>query len=419
MKNVAAVILAGGQGERLSPLTKNRAKPAVPFGGEYRIIDFTLSNCINSNIRKIFVLTQYKSISLHRHLKQAWNILPNELGEFLEVIPPQQRVDREWYAGTADAIYQNLYSLEAESADYMFVLSGDHIYKMDYSYMEKAHRENQADITLCAIELSKEEAYHFGIVEVDEDYRICGFQEKPQNPKVIPGKPDKVLASMGIYIFNRQVLFDCVKRDNEMPDSSHDFGKDILPYMVDKGYRVFAVEFQGEGDKESKSKEYWRDVGTIDAYYEANMDLISIEPELNLYEKNWPIITFHCQSPPAKTVHSEFKRTGMVIESIISNGCIVSGANVFRCVLSPDVRVNSYAEVSNAIILNRVNIGRHCRIRRTIIDKDVQIPPYTEIGFDHKKDRKRFTVTESGITIVSTGDFKTTKLAPEEKLVSG
>jgi glucose-1-phosphate adenylyltransferase len=416
MKNVAAVILAGGQGERLFPLTKNRAKPAVPFGGEYRIIDFTLSNCINSNIRKLFVLTQYKSISLHRHLKQAWNILPNELGEFLEVIPPQQRVTRDWYSGTADAIYQNLYSLEAENSDYFIIPYGDHIYKMDYSYMLAYHEANGADLTLCVIELDKRESPHFGVVEVDKNNRVLGFQEKPSRPKVIPNKPDKILASMGIYVFNRQVLFDSVREDNQRRDSSHDFGKDILPYMVREGYKVYAYIFQ-QGNKSYGN--YWRDVGTIEAYYDANMDLISVEPQLNLYDKSWPIRTFHSQSPPAKTVHSEFKRTGMVIESIISNGCIVSGANVFRCILSPDVRINSYAEVSNSIIFNRVDIGRYCRIRRAIIDKDVKIPAYTVIGFDHEQDRKRFTVTESGITIVSAGDLETAKLNQEQKLISG
>jgi glucose-1-phosphate adenylyltransferase len=414
MKNVAAVILAGGQGERLNPLTKNRAKPAVPFGGEYRIIDFTLSNCINSNIRKLFVLTQYKSISLHRHLTQAWNILPNALGEFLEIIPPQQRVTQDWYTGTADAIYQNLYSLEAENSDYFLVLYGDHIYKMDYSYMLRAHKNKGADVTLCAIELEKEEASHFGVVEVDDDYRVLGFQEKPQKPKVIPHNPDYILASMGIYIFNRDILVECVQEDNCCSNSSHDFGRDVLPSMVNKGYKVYAYNFQGE---HKFPRRYWRDVGTIDAYFDANMDLISIEPQLNMYEKNWPILTFHCQSPPAKTVHSEFKRTGMVIESIISNGCIISGANVFRCVLSPDIRINSYAEVSNSIIFNRVNIGRHCRIRRAIIDKDVQIPPYTVIGFDHEQDSKRFTVTKSGITVVSAGDLEITTLNQEQKLI--
>jgi glucose-1-phosphate adenylyltransferase len=244
MDNVAAVVLAGGQGERLSPLTKNRAKPAVPFSGEYRIIDFTLSNCINSKIRKLFILSQYKSVSLHRHLRQAWNILPNELGEFLEVIPPQQRVTQDWYAGTADAIFQNLYSLEAENADYFLVLYGDHIYKMNYSYMLEMHKAKEADLTLCAIELKKEESPSFGVVEINDDCKVLGFQEKPQDPKVIPGKPDKILVSMGIYIFNRKAFLDCVREDNRQPDSSHDFGKDVLPYMVDKGYNVYAYNFQ-------------------------------------------------------------------------------------------------------------------------------------------------------------------------------
>jgi len=414
MKNIVAVILAGGQGERLYPLTKNRAKPAVPFGGEYRIIDFTLSNCINSDLRKIFVLTQYKSISLHRHLRQAWSMLPNELGEYLEVIPPQQRITHDWYQGTADAVYQNLYSLEQEPSEYFFILSGDHIYKMDYSRMYKYHLGHGAEVTLSCIEVDKEESPQFGVVEVDDEQRILGFQEKPSQPKVIPGKPDKIFASMGIYLFNREVLFECLREDAKMPTSTHDFGRDVLPRLVSEGHRVYAYNFQ---DQSQRHEQYWRDVGTIDAYYEANMDLVSIEPRLNLYDKSWPIFTFHSQSPPAKTVHSEFKRTGMVIESIISNGCIVSGANVFRSILSPDVRINSYAEVSNCIIFNRVDIGRYCRIRRAIIDKDVHVPPHTVIGFDTEEDRKRFTVTESGITVVCAGDLETATLAHEKKLI--
>ncbi len=416
-KDVVAIVLAGGQGERLSPLTKNRVKPAVPFGGEYRIIDFTMSNCFNSSIRRIFVLTQYKSISLHRHLRQAWDILPYQLGEFVEIIPPQQRLNQDWYLGTADAVYQNLYSFEREQAKYFLVLYGDHIYKMDYSYMLEYHREKGAGFTVSAIEVDKEEAHHFGVLEVDNDYRIVGFQEKPkENPRTIPGKPDKVFVSMGIYVFNRELLFDCVIEDSKAPTSSHDFGKDIIPRLVSQGLKVFAYSFHDENRKEEK---YWKDVGTIDSYYDANMDLVSLEPHLNLYDKSWPVFTFHSQSPAAKTVHSGFKRTGMVIECIMCNGCIVSGANVFRCVLSPDVRINSYAEVSNSILFSRVNIGRHCRIRRAIIDKDVQVPPDTEIGFNPEEDKKRFKVTNSGITVVSAGDLETLSLDQGHKFISG
>jgi len=414
MKNIIAVVLAGGQGERLYPLTKHRAKPAVPFGGEYRIIDFTLSNCVNSNIRKIFVLTQYKSISLHRHLRQAWNIFANELGEYIEVLPPQQRISRDWYLGTADAIYQNLYSLANESAKHFIILSGDHIYKMDYSFMYNYHLEKGADVTLCVIEMDVEESRHFGVVEVDSDGRVIGFTEKPDAPRTIPGKEDKFYASMGVYIFAREKLFEALKEDNKTPGSQHDFGRDVIPAMLRRGDKIYAYSFHDENRKHEK---YWKDVGTIDAYYEANMDLVSIDPHLNLYDKDWPIFTFHSQSPPAKTVHSEFRRTGMLIESIISNGCIISGANVFRCILSPDVRINSYSEVSNSIIFNRVNIGRHCRIRRAIIDKDVHVPPGTVIGFDPEEDKKRFTVTEGGVTVVSAGDLETKRLDQEKKLI--
>ena len=414
--NIAALVMAGGQGERLYPLTKNRAKPAVPFGGEYRIIDFTLSNCVNSRIRKIFILTQYKSISLHRHLRQAWSILPNQLGEFVEVIPPQQRVSQEWYQGTADAIYQNIYSLEGERSSHFLILSGDHIYKMDYSTMLDYHLEKKAEVTLCAIEVEKEESPHLGVVEVDEDNRIRGFQEKPQEPKVLPGKPDYIFASMGIYIFNRDTLFRCLEEDSKNIDSSHDFGRDVLPRLVSQGARVYAYSFH---DENRKQEHYWKDVGTIDAYYEANMDLVSVDPHLNLYDSNWPIFTFHSQSPPAKTVHSEFKRTGMLIESIISNGCIVSGANIFRCVISPDVRINSYSEISNSIIFSRVDIGRYCRIRRAIIDKDIHVPPGTVIGFNPEEDRKRYTVTDSGITVVCAGDLETVRTDQQGKFISG
>ncbi len=416
MKNIVAIVLAGGQGERLSPLTENRAKPAVPFGGGYRIIDFTLSNCVNSNLRKIFALTQYKSISLHRHMRQAWGMLPNMLGEYLEVIPPQQRIAQNWYQGTADAVYQNLYTFEGENCSYFIILSGDHIYKMDYSFMYKFHMEHNAEVTICCIELDKGESRQFGVVEVDAHNRVLGFQEKPADPKVIPTQPDKIFASMGIYIFNRQILFDCLKADSEVQDSSHDFGKDILPRLVAAGRKVYAYSFHDENRKHEK---YWKDVGTIDAYYDANMDLVSIEPHLNLYDQTWPIFTFHGQSPSAKTVHSSDggNRVGMVIESIICSGCIISGGKVFRSLLSPDVRVNSYSEVSNSILFNRVNIGRHCRIRRAIIDKDLQIPPYTEIGFNLEEDKKRFTVTPSGITIVSAGKFETSKLDQEKKLI--
>jgi glucose-1-phosphate adenylyltransferase len=392
------MVLAGGRGERLYPLTRDRAKPAVPFGAIYRIIDFTLSNCLNSGLRRIYALTQYKSTSLNRHIQLGWNILSAELGEFIEAIPAQQRIDEHWYQGTADAIFQNIYTLQEERPDLVLILSGDHIYKMDYRKMIAFHLERQADLTVAAIRMDRSLSKEFGVIEVDEHWRIVGFQEKPEEPKTIPGDPGGILASMGVYVFNTELL---VRRliEDARSDSSHDFGKDILPTMIGKD-QVFALDFR-LGDFGGTG--YWRDVGTIDAYYEANMDLIAVTPQLNLYDSRWPILTYQPPSPPAKTVWIEEGRVGTALNSIISNGCIISGGNVKRSVLSPRVKIHSFTEVEDSILLEGVDVGRKARIKRTIIDKEVQIPPGMEIGYHLDEDAKRFTVTASGIVVVPKG----------------
>ncbi len=395
---VLAMVLAGGRGERLYPLTRDRAKPAVPFGAIYRIIDFTLSNCVNSDIRRIYALTQYKSTSLHRHIQFGWSILSSSLGEFIEAIPAQQRIDEHWYQGTADAFFQNIYTIQQERPDLILILSGDHIYKMDYRKMIDFHIEKKADLTVGAIRMEKRHSREFGVIQVNEEHQVIGFEEKPEEPKTIPGDPEGILASMGVYVFSTEVL---VRRliEDARSDSSHDFGKDIIPAMIKKD-RVFAFDFR-KGDRGGMG--YWRDVGTIDAYFEANMDLVSVTPQLNLYDPQWPIFTYQSSDPPAKTVLEEEGRMGTAINSILSNGCIISGGSVKRSILSPRVVVHSYAEVEDSILLEGVDIGRHAKIRRTIIDKDVQIPPRTEIGYDLDEDAKRFTVTESGIVVVPKG----------------
>lgn len=395
MKRVVTMLLAGGRGERLYPLTRDRAKPAVPFGGIYRIIDFTLSNCIHSEIRRIYVLTQYKSTSLHRHIQLGWNILSTALGEFIEVIPAQQRIDEHWYQGTADAIFQNLYTLQSERPDLVLILSGDHIYKMDYRKMVAYHLDKGADLTVAAIRMERSLSKEFGVMEINEEGRIIGFQEKPEIPKTIPGDPEGILASMGIYVFNTEIL---VRRliEDARSDSSHDFGKDVIPSMIERD-RVYAFNFK-EGDQGGVG--YWRDVGTIDAYYEANMDLVSILPQLNLYDPHWPIFTYQPPYPPAKTVLLEEGRIGTALNSIVSNGSIISGGSVKRSILSPRVLVHSYAEIEDSILLSGVDVGRHAKIRRTIIDKDVRIPEGMRIGYDLDEDAKRFTVTASGIVVV-------------------
>ncbi len=398
MKKVLAMVLAGGRGERLYPLTRDRAKPSVPFGAIYRIIDFTLSNCINSGIRRIYALTQYKSTSLHRHIQFGWDILSASLGEFIEAIPAQQRIDEHWYQGTADAIFQNINILQEERPDLVLILSGDHIYKMDYRKMIALHLEKGANLTVGAIRVDRKLSREFGVMEIDGNWRIVGFQEKPEAPKTMPGDPGGIMASMGIYVFNTEVLVRRLIEDTRS-DSSHDFGKDIIPMMIGKD-QVFAFDFR-RGDCGGTG--YWRDVGTIDAYYEANMDLISVTPQLNLYDSQWPILTYQPPSPPAKTVWIEKGRVGTALNSIISNGCIISGGNVKRSILSPRVTIHSFAEIEDSILLEGADVGRNAKVRRTIIDKEVQIPPGMEIGYHLDEDAKRFTVTASGIVVVPKG----------------
>ena len=398
MKDTLGVLLAGGVGERLYPLTRDRAKPAVTFGGIYRIIDITLSNCLNSELRRVYILSQYKALSLNRHIREGWNILGREVGEFIEVLPPMKRVSDQWYQGTADAVYQNIYSIGSEQPKHVLILQGDHVYKMDYGKMLRQHLDSAADITLATIQVDLDQTRHFGIVAVDKDGRVNGFEEKPKVTQLRSHlNPEKVNASMGVYLFNADVLIPVLLKDAENSQSSHDFGKDILPKMIDD-YRVYAFDFVDENKKEAL---YWRDVGTLEAYYEANMDVVSVSPIFNLYDEEWPIRTHQRQYPPAKFVFAETGRTGTALDSIVSNGCIVSGGLVKNSVLSPDVRVNSYTEVDQSILFSHVSVGRHCRIRKAILDRDVHVPEGTTIGYDSEADRQRYFVTESGITVVT------------------
>ncbi|MBZ5531301.1 MAG: glucose-1-phosphate adenylyltransferase [Acidobacteriia bacterium] len=399
MKSTLGVLLAGGAGERLYPLTRDRAKPAVVFGGNYRIIDITLSNCINSDLRKVYILTQYKALSLNRHIREGWGtVVARELGEFIEVMPPMKRVSDSWYLGTADAVYQNIYSIGSEQPKHVLILSGDHIYKMNYQRMLDQHEASGADVTLATILIDPGDCSRFGVVDIDRTGRIIGFEEKPATTTLrSPYNPDAVSGSMGVYLFNTDVLLPVLLKDAEDANSSHDFGKDILPKILDH-YKLYSFNFIDENRKEAL---YWRDVGTLEAYYEANMDLVAVSPVFNLYDKEWPIRTHQRQYPPAKFVFGEPGRTGMAIDSIVCPGCILSGGSVKNSVLSPDVRVNSFSEVDASIIFSHVNIGRHCRIRRAILDRDVHIPEGTVIGFDPEEDARNYVVTESGITVVT------------------
>jgi glucose-1-phosphate adenylyltransferase len=394
------IVLAGGAGERLYPLTKERAKPAVYFGGPYRIIDFALSNSINSGLRRIFIATQYKSLSLNRHIRMGWGIVSEELGEFVEILPPQKRVSEHWYQGTADAVYQNLYSVMRENPRYLIVLSGDHVYKMDYSRMLRFHQEHAAAVTLATIEVPRADAKRFGIIAIDEEERVTGFQEKPQDASPIPGSPDFALASMGVYIFDTDVLVHALEADAAQ-STTHDFGNDIIPALIHQ-VAVYAYRFYDENKKASK---YWRDIGTVDAYFEANMDLCQVNPEFNLYDPEWPLRTYQPQAPPAKFVFAEVgKRCGQALDSVISPGCIVSGSSIYGSVLCPNVRVHSFSHIEKCILMPGVRVGRHARIRRAIIDRDVLIPRGALIGYNLEEDRRRHTVTESGIVVVTTED---------------
>ena len=399
MRDTLGVLLAGGAGERLFPLTRDRAKPAVPFAGQYRIIDITLSNCINSDLRHVYILTQYKALSLNRHIREGWGpVVANELGEFIEILPPMQRVSKSWYQGTADAVYQNIYSIGSEEPKYVIILSGDHIYKMNYARMMQQHRDSGADVTLATLPIRPEDVSQFGVVEVARSGEVIGFEEKPKETKCrSPFMPDMVDASMGIYIFNTDTLLPELIRDSEVPDSKHDFGHDILPSLLGR-VKMHAFNFVDENKQKAL---YWRDVGTLDAYYEANMDVAGVTPIFNLYDKSWPMRTRAYQYPPAKFVFGEIGRTGMAINSIVAAGSIVSGSVVRNSVVSHDVRVNSYSDVDSSIIFSHVNIGRHCRIRHAIVDRDVHIPDGTVIGYDPSEDKRNYFVTPSGLTIVT------------------
>jgi len=405
LKETLAVILAGGQGERLWPLTMDRAKPAVPFAGIYRIIDFTLSNVVNSGLRRIFVLTQYKSASLERHLKIGWNIFSSALGEYVFTIPPQLRVGEYWYRGTADAIYQNLFSFDAEEPKRLLVLSGDHLYKMDYSDMIEFHKESGASVTVASIPIPVEEANRFGVLVVDEESRIVDFQEKPkENPKTLPGDPTQCLGNMGVYLFEydvlRRVVTEEAERAKRGEPTSHDFGKDILPRCIDSE-RIFAFPFKSP-DGEST---YWRDIGTLDSYYAASMDLVSVKPELNLYDRSWVVRSRPMGLPPAKFVFGAetLGRMGVAVDSIVAAGTIVSGGKVEQSVLGFRVRVNSFSNVSESILMDGVEVGRHAKIKRAIVDKRVVIPAGCEIGFDREADARRFHLSPEGIVVIPKG----------------
>jgi glucose-1-phosphate adenylyltransferase len=399
-EDVLVIVLAGGVGERLAPLTRERAKPAVFFGGPYRIIDFVLSNCINSGLRKVFIATQYKSLSLNRHVRQGWSIVSEELGEFIEILPPQKRVGEQWYMGTADAVYQNLYSIVREESRYVVVLAGDHVYKMDYLKMLRFHQEKDATVTLAAIEVPIEDGARFGIVEVDDTDKVTGFLEKPKAPPAMPGQPHLALASMGIYVFNSDVLVRALEADAADPASQHDFGKNIIPSLIPGG-RMYAYPFYDENKKAAK---YWRDIGTLDAYFEANMDLCQVNPEFNLYDPEWPLRTYMPQAPPAKFVFAEDWRRGEAQDSLISQGCIVSGSRIHGSILCPNVRVHSFCHIESSILMPGVRVGRHARIRRAIIDRDVHIPRGACIGYDPEEDRRRHTVSEGGVVVVAEGE---------------
>lgn len=410
MQQTLTVILAGGRGSRLEPLTRDRAKPAVPIGGCYRIIDFVLSNCLNSGLRRVLMLTQYKAQSLDRHIQLAWtNYFCRELGEFIDVVPPQQRIDDNWYQGTADAVYQNIYAIERELPEYVVILAGDHLYKMNYRTMVDFHRRKGADVTVGALRVDRKEAYQFGVMQVDAEDRLIEFQEKPEHPQPTLDNPDVCLASMGIYVFNTRFLFERLCDDATDPHSSHDFGKNIIPSAIADS-NVFAFPFT---DENRKTDAYWRDVGTIEAYYDANMDLVKVDPQLNLYDADWPIRSFRPQLPPPKFVFGSDGRStrqGIALDSIICQGAIISGGSVMRSIIGAGCRVNSYAQIEDSILFDDVEVGRHSRIRRAIIDKGVRIPPEMEIGYDPVADAERgLTVTDSGLVVIARGELLRTQ----------
>ena len=400
-KNTYAMVLAGGRGSRLHQLTDWRAKPAVPFGGKFRIIDFVLSNCVNSGIRRIGVATQYKSHSLMQHIQHGWSFLNGNFGEFIDLLPAQQWVQESWYQGTADAVFQNLDILRESEPDYVLILAGDHVYKMDYGKLLACHVAKRADMTVACIEVPVSEARGFGVMAVDNESRVVDFSEKPDHPAPIPGKPDLALASMGIYIFNMEFLSEQLARDADDQHSCHDFGKDIIPYLVSSGYRVFAQSFEDSCVKMEGGTPYWRDVGTIDSYWEANMELTKVTPDLNMYDREWPIWTYQEQLPPAKFVFDDEMRRGQAIDSLVSGGCIISGSTVRRSLLFSNVRIHSYSNVEDSVILPNVEIGRNVTLKRVVVDKNCEIPDDLTVGVDSVEDASRFFVTDKGITLIT------------------
>lgn len=396
-RNTLALIMAGGRGERLKHLTKWRAKPAVPFGGKFRIIDFPLSNCINSGIRRIGVLTQYKSHSLNLHIQRGWGHLRGDFGEFVELLPAQQRIEASWYAGTADSIYQNLDIIRSHSPEHVLILAGDHIYKMDYGAMLAKHVKNKADITVGCIEVPVEQASSFGVIGVELDLRIHSFLEKPDNPEPMLSKPDHTLCSMGIYIFNTELLYELLIRDADTPNSSHDFGKDVIPRAIKK-YHVYAYPFI---HAKSEIQAYWRDVGTVDAFWESNLELIGVTPELNLYDEQWPIWTSQEQLPPAKFIFDDDDRRGMAVDSMVSGGCIISGSQISHSLLFSNVSVDNYSTVDSSVVLPDVTIGKNCKISHAVIDKGCDIPDGTTIGLNNEEDKKEYYVSPNGVVLVT------------------
>ncbi|WP_261835949.1 glucose-1-phosphate adenylyltransferase [Vibrio ishigakensis] len=401
MHETLTVILAGGMGSRLAPLTQDRAKPAVPFGGKYRIIDFTLSNCLHSGLRRILVLTQYKSHSLQKHLRDGWSIFNPELGEYITAVPPQMRKGETWYEGTADAIYQNLWLLTRSEAKYVVVLSGDHIYRMDYKPMLQQHKKTGADLTIACMKVPVEEASSFGVMDTDESRKIVSFQEKPAQPPTLADDPDKSLASMGIYIFSMDALTKALEDDALNERSSHDFGHDIIPRLID-GEKVYAYQFGSEEGRVSQDA-YWRDVGTIDSFYQANMDLLNPVPPIDLYQEDWGIRSYERQRPPSRTVPSATGNQGISINSIVANGVVISGGSVQHSILSANVKVGDGATIQNSILFDEVKVGEHCQLKNCIIDKHVSVPDGTTIGFDAKLDRERFTISDQGVVVVPEG----------------
>ncbi len=401
-KNTVALILAGGRGSRLKQLTDWRAKPAVPFGGKFRIMDFPLSNCVNSGIRRVGIVTQYKAHSLIKHVQRGWGFLRGEFNEFIDLLPAQQRVSEEdWYKGTADAVFQNMDILRSYKPDYVLILAGDHVYKMDYGEMLASHVRHQADMTVACIEVPVADAKSFGVMSVDEEDRIVSFSEKPLDPTPVPGRTDRALASMGIYVFNTAFMLEQLIRDADDRKSSHDFGKDLIPYLVPR-YRVFAHRFADSCVGSPKGEEpYWRDVGTVDAYWAANLDLASVTPALNLYDEDWPIWTYQEQLPPAKFVFDEDDRRGMAVDTMVSGGCVISGARVRRSVLFSNVKVNSYARLEEAVVLPDVNVGRHARLRKVVVDKGCRIPEGLVVGEDAIEDAKRFYLSPGGVVLIT------------------